>query len=164
MNRCLDANNFNLWIRILFNDYLTQWFAYLLVVLAGVRLIYRKEFCFWLLGLGTAILLIFQLNIDLFCPNNYKYPPHPYYIGYGFFASMLLWIITPNIHLKVIEWFSKNSWNIYIAHIVFYVLTVFVHPWFVRYILILSGSIVAVVLLPKIKQLVFDIFSRHRIP
>ncbi len=146
INQSLAAHNAPVWLQIIFNDWFGNWLAYLLMTFAGVRLLERQEFKYWLLGIGIVLFLFFLWQIGSFCPNNFKYPPNLYYIGYGLSISMLLWLATPNIHIKGIEWFSRHSWDIYLAHIVLYVLTVFVRQWLFRYAIIATGSVIIVII------------------
>lgn len=151
-NQFLAAHDAPLWLQIIFNDWLGNWLAYLLMAFAGVRLLERQGFKYWLLGIGIVLFLFFLWRFGSFCPNNFKYPPHLYYLGYGLTVSMLLWLATPNVHSMTIEWFSRHSWDIYLAHIVFYVLTVFVRLWVSRYLIITAGSIAIV--------MIWDLISR----
>ena len=153
LNQRLATADAPLWLQLLLNDYLNQWLAYLLVILAGVRLLEEKNFKYHLLALGVIALMLGQCWLGCgFCPNNYKYPPHLYYLGYGLSVAMLLWgLFTPSIHMRWLEWFSRHSWDIYLVHILFYVGTVFLHHWMARYVVVLAGSIVTIILLEAVK-------------
>lgn len=88
---------------------------------------------------------------------QYKYPPQGYYISYGLLVSMIAFHIldkcNPNKKTcQLISWFSKNSMNIYLAHI--FILQILHHYSFSYYILypiLASSSVFLVYYTGKVK-------------
>lgn len=79
--------------------------------------------------IATAVfagLLFFAFLLHSHCASiqEYKYPPHPYYLSYGIFVTVALYALLdlPNMswvtHSLFVRWLSVNSFWVYLWHIV----------------------------------------------
>lgn len=149
----------------LFREFLNYMVAYGLISLIGIRCYTAKNFIksAWLYSfIGLVCLQIVVLLTDgSFSPGNYKYPPELYYIFYGLSVGILLYIFAPNSSNKIVSWFSKNSFTIYLLHILFMLIYNICHEmldmqflkmWYVEYPIIIFTSVLATAVIDQLNQ------------
>ena len=88
--------------------------------------------------------------------EGYKYPPQLYYISYGLAWSGMLYLLlssTVKTGNPVIEWISRNSMRIYLAHIgVYYLLFPVLHGGLLQFVVFFGGSCLLVLLYNAIEK------------
>lgn len=163
---------------IIVNYYIFYMISYSIVAMIGLRC--RKKANF-VKKIGIFSILIFSIiqiviifNNGGFTPTEYKYPPQIYYLSYGISISCILYILFTNLNLKVnkyIVWISKNSFNIYLAHIIVLlginmildVINIYIlEVWVIKFVCVSIGSItlsiilenITVILKEKVKHLI----------
>lgn len=103
-------------------DYLSYLLPYSIIVMFGMRCVINSQFLNRLISFSSnlfVILLIFELaRGNGFQPNSFKFPPLPYYLLYGLSVGSILYKILPNKENVIISWISKNSFKIYLIHII----------------------------------------------
>lgn len=114
---------------VLFEEYILYAVAFACVALAGMRLnqdVKSDWICFVVYTTAYAI-SSFALSIDSFNPSEYKYPPQISYIAYGVMVAVIMVKLAGFLQKALsgkcvklhafIEWFSRNSYTIYLVHI-----------------------------------------------
>ena len=113
-------------IRVLFEHFVLYGIGYGLIAAFGMRLKFlsSKEIYLWIV-IFLTIFLSFMSYYNFSPTQNYKYPPQLYYISYGMFVSLLLYV-TLNIKLvhtlfnnKFIMFIAQHSIWLYFWHIIF---------------------------------------------
>lgn len=136
---------------VLIKEYLLGGIAYLIVASYGIRCMQFQSYKKWAIVISAFAFLIMQMMIGTFIPSEYKYPPGLYYISYGVVVSVVLYSIIPTVENKMVTWVSKNSYNIYIYHIIFLIvfdllesvgnIPVIFESHMIRFAVFLTGSI-----------------------
>ena len=101
--------------------------------------------------------------------NDFKYPPRLYYLTYGLFISLFLWIVSSankfiqNLgNVKFIVWFSKYSMLIYLWHSIplrfleYGIIDLGVDNFVLRYIFIFTCSVALTAIHVKAKELLHN--------
>lgn len=121
---------------------------YLLVTLIGILVANGRINKNLVLVICFAIALLYSLYNRAFEPNAFKYPPSLYYLSYGVACTLILQKI-PFAPSSIIEWLSKNSFNIYLLHIPFLLglnflaeYNAFFDIWYVKYLIVCLFSVV----------------------
>lgn len=133
------------------NEWIITILAYSLFFCLGLRM--RKletNRCWRITGTFTIILVIaltfyyYHHGLPIMLSPTYKYPPHSYYLLYGFFACSLLWSVRkyliPIFGHKPFLFIGRNTIWIYLYHIML------LHAplpsnWMVRYMLVYGGAL-----------------------
>ena len=131
-------------------------FPYLIIVIIGMRLWLKpKSTIIIFLLISVAAFLASLFVVKDFIPNSFKYPATYEYLSYGLLISIVLFLIIPKKGLKPITWLSKNSFEIYLFHIVFITVFNFLSAYdsfrflsinWLQFILVLVASICSVLL------------------
>lgn len=133
-------------------EYFFSIIPYCLIAIIGIRIVGRKDFLYKCCFVFATLSVVFMLIYNGFEPQKYKYPPQTLYLTYGTAIATVLYIIIPNKTNKVIQWTSKNSFSIYLWHIIaleaFYIFTDFisiplVKTFYFQYAFVLGFSITA---------------------
>ncbi len=163
---CWGENKF---VDLLLENYVMSLLAYASVYMVGIRIVQEKDFAVLAFIVFAAGTVVTQICISVcggkYIVSAYKYPPQLAYIFFGLALSLLLWLLVDKFATnregnKVILWLSRESFNIYLAHVVIlsflswgdkYVQKVpLMNQWAVRYFVILIGSISIIYILDKI--------------
>lgn len=133
-------------------QYVFQLFPYALIACIGMRARGNDTFRWKALIVATIIVITDVAVRGNFDFENFKYPPQYNYLAYGLFAALLLYRLLPNYANKGILWFSKNSFTVYLFHIIFLLATNFVAEskafsfvgiWYVQFVLVVALSVAA---------------------
>jgi peptidoglycan/LPS O-acetylase OafA/YrhL len=105
--------NFNGSAKLFFENFVLYGIGYGLVAAFGMRLklLSEKELYVWL-GFFLIIFLFFCWYYHFNSTQHYKYPPQLYYISYGMFVSLFLYIA---FNIKSIQSFFNNRFIMFIA-------------------------------------------------
>lgn len=109
------------------NYYFVQVFPYVIVALLGIK-IYKKRSDVKLAFYISSLCFLFSSLLNIYIgesvyPDLYKYPPQPQYLFYGLSVSLLIYYILLSLenykisNLKIANFVSRNSYDIYIYHI-----------------------------------------------
>ncbi|PWJ70783.1 fucose 4-O-acetylase-like acetyltransferase [Ruminococcaceae bacterium R-25] len=156
----------------IFDDFLFSPFVYCVIALTGNWFIKNKEKWLYILIGAVIVFAISQIIVSGygFIPDDYKYPPQIYYCAYGVSVTLILYKLLPDIEIKAVSWLSKNSFMIYLLHIL--VLRVcglaakisclkFLEDiWFIEYIVVVAGAVVLTLIVNAVKQK----FTRRKRP
>lgn len=104
-------------VNAIIEEYILGGVAYLIVAALGIRFVQYPEYKTWIIFIAVISFIICQLFYGIFQPSLHKYPPDIYYISYGVLMSSLFYSVVPYKKSRVIEWFSKNSYDLYIFHL-----------------------------------------------
>lgn len=146
----------------LLSDYIFYIIPYVAMEAIGIRWVqgshtFKKIFTLF-------VVVIFTLSTVLlgkFEPSLYKYPPDFYYIVYGTAMTCLLLHVVPNKHIKLIEYISRNSFDVYLIHIIVLLIYNFsidvLHlpafdAWWLKFLIVTALSILLTIPLNKIKK------------
>lgn len=100
--------------------------GYSVPFLVGLRLRYSdtRDVCFYILFFAILLLICFFFfdgNSEYFNVTKYKYPPGSYFICYGTFTSILLWVVRDRLKSiafnKYITFIGQHTIWIYLYHI-----------------------------------------------
>ncbi|MGX7099288.1 acyltransferase family protein [Globicatella sanguinis] len=144
-----------------------QTVAYGLISAIGIRIkLVSNKKIFVSSFLFIFIYFIYALTLNFEYSYLYKYPPQNYYLAYALGVSFLLYSIFNKFSFRLNNmnnmnnlfiWISKNSFDIYLWHILaLYLLkelefnNQIFYNWFIQYIIILLFSFFMVVLSKKI--------------
>lgn len=133
--------------------------AYAVVTLIGIRVAKNKKYGIESLitwgGIALFLYIYTYINDENYVVSKYKYPPQMLYIVLGVFISLLLFNVLDMIHLKsrkILVWLSKESFNIYLSHIVVLLLMSwgdkyinkywFFEFWITKYFIVMLSSII----------------------
>lgn len=113
-------------LKVLFENFILYGIGYSLIAAFGMRLklLSQKEQFLWMLFFLT-LFLSFMWYYQFTPTQNYKYPPQLYYISYGMFVSLALYIILginkiQNVlNNRYVMFISQNSIWLYFWHIIF---------------------------------------------
>jgi peptidoglycan/LPS O-acetylase OafA/YrhL len=98
-------------------DYLAYVLPYATVFAVGYRWVNAdRKFQLTSLCMSLAFFCLF-LALHGFQPSESKYPPDYGYIAYGVLVGSVLLLVLPNRRNKYVEYISRNSFNIYLIHI-----------------------------------------------
>lgn len=130
------------------HDYVIYALAYSAPFLLGYKLRYSNAksnlfwviFCSLLLMLGIC-LYIYNIDFPISISPKFKYPPQAYFIIYGMFCSLMLWISrnwwVKTIDCKLTRFIGQNTIWIYLWHIPFVALLLnVVNDWLIRYVIL----------------------------
>ena len=150
----------------IFDDFLFSPYVYSVIAHTGYWFIRNKEKWLYLLIGAVIVFAASQITVIVsgsgFIPDNYKYPPQIYYCAYGVLVTLILYILLPDIEIKAVSWLSRNSFMIYLLHIL--VLRVcglaakisclkFIEGiWFIEYIVVVAGAVVLTLIFNAVKQ------------
>jgi len=148
-----------------FSEYVSYLLAYSAVAMVGMRCCKNRKFTREAAIYAVIVFAVLQgvgimKNIG-FAPGEYKFPPEIYYLFYGLAIGFALEAVIPDIKVKWNLWFSTNSYTIYLFHVLVmlgYRMCVdsvginFLIKWYVEYPLVLAGSVVATIVLCRIKS------------
>lgn len=153
----------------LYNDFLYSPYVYSVVALTGYWFIRNKDK--WLYQIiGAAVVFaasqVFMVIPGMgFVPNLCKYPPQFYYLSYGLLITLVLYKLFPDKDVKAVSWLSRNSFMIYLLHIV--VLRVYglaskisffkflEDKWIIEYIIVTACAVVLTLIVNFVKQKLF---------
>lgn len=131
-------------------EYFFQIFPYILVASIGVFLFY-KPYCFsYIFTISSFITIIYAIGYQGFTPSLYKFPPKGFYMAYGLAAACGLYLLMPQKPNTLVNWISRNSFNIYLWHIVLLFITnalgevalfAWICKWFFQFPIIVIASI-----------------------
>ena len=140
-------------------QYVFQIFPYVLVACVGMRARDNTNFQ-WKALIVSGIITIADVAIrSAFVFEDFKYPPQYNYLSYGLFVALVLYQALPNYVNKGILWFSKNSFTVYLFHIIFLLATnfaseikpfTFMGIWYVQFAIVVALSIVATIVINQI--------------
>lgn len=113
-------------LALFFKNFVLYGIGYGLVAAFGMRLklLSKKELYAWT-GAFFVIFLFFSWYYNFNSTQHYKYPPQLYYISYGMFVSLFLYIaffikpIQSFFNNKFIMFIARNSIWLYFWHIIF---------------------------------------------
>lgn len=135
----------------LMNEWIITLLAYSLFFCLGLRMRKRDAYPCWqitgvftMIMIGALALYYYQHGLPIRLSPTYKYPPHSYYILYGFFACSLLWsarkYFIPIFGYKPFLFIGQNTIWIYLYHIL--LLHIPLHSnWMLRYMLVYGGAL-----------------------
>lgn len=134
-------------VNVVTDSYVVIPLPYLLITLIGLLVANRRINKKIVLVICFAIVLAYSIYNGAFIPNDFKYPPSLYYLSYGVTCTMILQRI-PFVPSYIIEWLSKNSFNIYLLHIPFLLgvnflgeYNAFFDIWYVKYLIVCLFSV-----------------------
>ena len=134
----------------LFEDFVVYGIAYMVPFAMGVRVkdSSTKKLLLYCVLLGLLFLLFCLNNFEvgnnpIGVSTNYKFPPRPYFIVYGSFISIILWLtkrwwewIAGN---ELIVFVGQNTIWIYLWHMPFALFaTVYMYNWVFKYVFVYS--------------------------
>lgn len=135
-------------MHIFIKDYLVYTIAYSAPFLLGYKLRYSDTksnifwvtFCTILMLLGLC-LYIKEIGYPISISPQFKYPPQSYFIIYGMFCSVVLWISKKwwikLLDCRLTQFIGQNTIWIYLWHIPFVALLLkTVDSWYIRYIIL----------------------------
>lgn len=97
----------------LYNQVFLYGFGYILVAAIGIRLVVMNKRELIYLGVVTfMIYAIFAISSNFPSTQNFKYTPTIYYISYGVFASVTLYLV---ISIKTINRLLSNNFFMYVS-------------------------------------------------
>lgn len=150
-------------IKDFYIDYIFSTFVYSIIVILGIwkhtNKYEQRKLLIEILVIFIVIQFVMYLNGTGFAPGLFKFPPRLYYVIYGLLCTFILYVILPNKKSVLIEWISKNSFLIYLFHII--VLRVFGLVmkipaikfmddfWIIKYLVVTCGAIIMAVLWNK---------------
>lgn len=150
---------------VILDSYIMDVIPYCFVAFIGMVYAREKKGINIILILSACIFFIIQiLNIFSsvgFCPDNYKYPATVYYLSYGIMITAFFIKFLPNKSNIIIQWYSRNSFLLYLSHILFLfglnlISEVFAYSfleiWWIKYLIIMISSTFLCILLNKIKM------------
>lgn len=144
----------------IFTDYVYSTFVYCVIVVLAVwssaNKTEQKAICTEMAVIFVTIQIVMSFKDVGFAPGAFKFPPRLYYCVYGLLCTYILLLAVPNKRNNAIEWVSKNSFMIYLFHIIMlrcYGLATKMKPfrtleklWVVEYIMVTIGAMIMVVL------------------
>lgn len=139
-------------------QYVFQIFPYVLIACIGMRAKTNLAFRWKALIVAAVITVTDVVVRGEFNFESFKYPPQYNYLAYGLFAALVLYQALPNYANKGILWFSKNSFTVYLMHIVFLLATNFVGDmkpfgfvkiWYIQFAVVVALSVAATWLINK---------------
>ena len=141
----------------LFSYIVTFTVGYGIITFLGARFIHftRKEQVLFSLYYGAIflILALFHQGAHL---EGFKYPPQTYYVSYGLaWSGGLYLLLSRYVHKpnSIIEWISRYSMRIYLAHIaVYYLLFPVVHGGLLQFIVFFGTSCLLVLFYNSIEK------------
>ena len=135
-------------------QYVFQIFPYTLVACIGMRCRDNRSFCWKILIVACVIMVTDVAVRGAFVFEQHKYPPEYNYLVYGLFMAALLYILLPDKTWSPVVWLSKNSFMIYLFHVIFLLATnflaeikvfAFVGVWYVQFVIVVAASVLATV-------------------
>lgn len=146
----------------IFDSYIGIVVPYIFVAILGATAESDKNVGRIILGAASVLFLVsLFVNKMVFEPEAFKYPPSIYYMSYGIFVTMILMFIIPEKENRVITWLSRNSFTIYLLHIIvlFGVLMLedlpglgFIGKWYIKYVIVLCASVICAYILDRLKR------------
>ncbi|MED3870946.1 acyltransferase [Priestia megaterium] len=112
--------------QVFFENFILYGIGYGLVAAFGMRLklLSKKELYTWTIAF-LMMFLFFSWHYHFNSTQHYKYPPQLYYISYGMFVSLFLYIVLNITRIqslfnnKFIMFIAQNSIWLYFWHIIF---------------------------------------------
>lgn len=160
---------------IIYDEYLSYIIPYSLIIIVGMRIVSNERF---LKDISITCLIMFILIQTIgvhkgigFSPNDFKYPATYYFLIYGLLVSLTIYMYVPNKQIYILSWISKNSFSIYLVHIIVLmgVNTVFgaismelYNNWFLKYLLVMIASISICHCLNLIKNIIRRTNEKNR--
>lgn len=151
-----------LYSKFVISDYVYYVIPYVTLETLGIRwqtgTIQFKERVTVLMVVSLICLTLLLRNFN---PSSFKYPPDYYYVIYGTTISFILLLVVPNRRVQFFEYISKNSFNIYLLHIIVllvYNFTVdminisFINIWWIKFIIVTISSIFLAYITNSINQ------------
>jgi len=152
----------------LYSDYIYNTFVYGCVSFAGLWFVSNKDKWRGFLFVSTVCFLVCQIVVIIngngFSPNAYKYPPRLYYCSYGVLVALVLYAMIRNGKNKIVIWLSRNSFSLYLWHILVLrvfglvtkikVLNRFETMWGIEYVFVLVGAVLLTFLWGTILRIV----------
>lgn len=146
--------SFNSVLSFIINEYILYLIGYSLLFVLGIKLrTYQNKryttaiivFILLLLLIVNAIVYIRIYGTPIYI-NEFKYPPHAFFLIYGASISVILWLIKPlykcvsnNVFFLFL---GRNSIWIYLWHIPFVLIAnEYVDSWILRYVFVLVACI-----------------------
>lgn len=106
----------------IFTDYVYSTFVYCVIVVLAVwssaNKTEQKAICTEMAVIFVTIQIVMSFKDVGFAPGAFKFPPRLYYCVYGLLCTYILLLAVPNKRNNAIEWVSKNSFMIYLFHII----------------------------------------------
>ena len=149
---------------VIIDSYFLEVIPYFIVVLLGL-LVANNQIKSGIIVFVSFILITgHAVYNNAFDPNMYKYPPNLYYLSYGLLVSIILYNISWGYN-SYIEWFSKNSFSIYLAHIPILLglnllsekITV-IDKWYIKYVFIATITTIIIKFYQIIKEKTYGNF------
>ena len=112
-----------------------------------------------LISFLTITVLIYSLVQRSFDIQAHKNPADFYYIAYGVLITMLFLTLVPNVKIQCCEYISRNSFSIYLVHIIvmlgYNMISDFLEldilkNWIIHYLIVITFSIALVWMINKI--------------
>ncbi len=136
----------------IFAEQVLQIIPYAFLFALGLRLpsLTNKQvisLCCFALIMFIIIALYLNHGAGKFIPTQeFKYPPRIYYLSYALFVSILLWLSSDKILVKIkklrlikpLLFIAQNSIWIYLWHILF--LSIFHTPFYIKYFLVFGSA------------------------
>lgn len=142
-------------------DYIYTDLVYIALAGIGYYIYGKKKLLNVVFAISVGLFACYQLFLFFtdrgFIPGEYKFPPQLYYCCYGIAVTLVLIRALPNRGNVIVSWLSKNSFSIYLWHIVMLrvygvitkisVFGIFENMWGVEYFCVTVGAIIATLLL-----------------
>ena len=154
-------------------SFLANPFGYIFAAAIGMLILKMSKIeMLVLIGLFAVMLFISGAisNYTILSINGDKYPPGPFYLGYGMTVSLIFIYVFELIPFdrilnkvvkKVLDFISRYSLNLYFWHILvrFFIMAYrdVIYQWYFRYILMLIGTVIGTLLQIKLAPWVLDI-------
>ena len=131
-------------------EYFFQTFPYILVASIGVYLFYNPHCFSYIFTIFSLITIIYAIGYQGFTPSLYKFPPKGFYMAYGLATACGLYLLVPQKPNTIVNWISRNSFSIYLWHMVFLFITnalgdvalfAWVCKWYFQFPIIVIASI-----------------------
>lgn len=145
-------------------------FAYIIAALVGMIVIKNFKSLKAFVWIISIMAITFTILYNFGALQNYKYPPNGYFISYSLAVSTILFYFFNMLEqrqrlsrISYIEWISKKSMSLYYWHIFFiyafmYLNKInFVVSWWLEYILIITLTITATLIVSKLADKIYII-------
>lgn len=134
-------------IKFVVNNYLTYILGYSALFILGIKLRFMKGknalymiLFIFLLFFCVLMFYLYWHGLPVIITPIYKFPPRTYYLVYGIFLSMVLWLTRQYwiyiFDLKLFRFIGRNTIWIYLWHMPFVLLSTQCDNFFLRYIIL----------------------------